>query len=255
VKRADDAGKAALNQYTAYVWARTPNSGSPPKASDYADDKAFQQAQEVYTAAKQEAQNRLSKNFGTAMYRVIEAIGQHLKKIGYSPAAVKYAAYQIVSGVITPPKNYRPPKNVQPGKAEAANAAYKVSYTGGGGNGLVQLLQAAGFSGEGLRIAYGIALRESGGRPEAFNGDSSTGDRSWGLFQINTIGNLKSRVKKFGLRSEQDLLDPLANAKAAYQMSKGGTDFGAWGIGPNAYRTGAGFDTIKRFYDQFPGYV
>jgi murein DD-endopeptidase MepM/ murein hydrolase activator NlpD len=26
------------------------------------------------------------------------------------------------------------------------------------------------------------------------------------------------------------------NARAAYQMSKGGTDFGAWGIGPNAYR-------------------
>jgi cell wall-associated NlpC family hydrolase len=35
-------------------------------------------------------------------------------------------------------------------------------------------------------------------------------------------------------------------------MSKGGKDFGAWGIGPNAYRQGAGMETIKKYYDQFP---
>jgi len=35
-------------------------------------------------------------------------------------------------------------------------------------------------------------------------------------------------------------------------MSNGGKDFGAWGIGPNAYRQGAGTETIKKYMDQFP---
>jgi hypothetical protein len=118
---------------------------------------------------------------------------------------------------------------------------------------LVSVLRQAGFKGKALRTAYAIAMRESGGRPEAFNGNTGTGDRSWGLFQINTLGPLKSRVQQYGLQSEQDLLDPANNARAAYQLSKGGTDFGAWGIGPNAYRSGAGFDTIKKYYDAFPG--
>ena len=30
-----------------------------------------------------------------------------------------------------------------------------------------------------------IALRESAGDPNAFNGDAATGDRSYGLWQIN----------------------------------------------------------------------
>lgn len=118
---------------------------------------------------------------------------------------------------------------------------------------LIQVLRQAGFKGKALRTAYAIAMRESGGRPEAFNGNTGTGDRSWGLFQINTLGPLKSRVQQYGLQSEQDLLDPLNNARAAFQLSKGGTDFGAWGLGPNAYRSGAGFDTIKKYYDAFPG--
>jgi hypothetical protein len=37
-------------------------------------------------------------------------------------------------------------------------------------------------------------------------------------------------------------------------MSKGGEDFGAWGIGPNAYRSGAGMSTLKRLYE-YPGIV
>lgn len=118
---------------------------------------------------------------------------------------------------------------------------------------LLDYLQQAGFKGEGLRTAYGIASRESGGRPEAFNPDVSTGDRSYGLFQINMLGNLgPARRQQFGLKKDEELLDPIVNAKAAYRMSKGGKDFGAWGIGPNAYRSGAGMETIQKYYDQFP---
>jgi len=107
----------------------------------------------------------------------------------------------------------------------------------GSGSPLIQTLKAAGFKGEALKTAWAIAKRESGGRPEAYNPDRSTGDDSYGLFQINMLGDLgPSRRKSYGLKSNKDLLDPATNARVAYAMSKGGTDFGAWGIGPNAYR-------------------
>lgn len=121
---------------------------------------------------------------------------------------------------------------------------------------LISTLQRAGFKGDALRTAYAIGMRESGGRPEAYNPNRSTGDDSYGLFQINMLGNLGAdRRRRYGLQSNSDLYDPLTNASVAYKLSKGGTDFGAWGIGPNAYRSGAGFDTIKRWYDSFPGAV
>jgi len=102
---------------------------------------------------------------------------------------------------------------------------------------LLQYLQQAGFKGEALRTAWGIAKRESGGRPDAYNPNRATGDDSYGLFQINMLGDMgPARHKQFGIQSNKQLLNPQINARAAYQMSKGGTDFGAWGIGPNAYR-------------------
>ena len=121
---------------------------------------------------------------------------------------------------------------------------------------LIATLQRAGFKGQGLRTAYAIAHRESGGRADAFNGNAGTGDKSYGLFQINMLGNLgPARRQQFGLAKDEDLLDPLTNARAAYQLSKGGTDFGAWGIGPNAYRSGAGFDTIQGYFRRFPSVI
>ena len=114
---------------------------------------------------------------------------------------------------------------------------------------LVSTLQKAGFKGEALKTAWAIAKRESGGRAEAYNPDRSTGDDSYGLFQINMLGNLgPSRRKSYGLKSNQDLLDPATNARVAYAMSKGGKDFGAWGIGPNAYRKMPALD-----FSGFPG--
>jgi cell wall-associated NlpC family hydrolase len=105
------------------------------------------------------------------------------------------------------------------------------------GDPLIQTLRGAGFKGEALKTAWAIAQRESSGRPEAFNPDTSTGDQSYGLFQINMLGDLgPSRRKSYGLTKNEDLFDPATNARVAYAMSKGGKDFGAWGIGPNAYR-------------------
>ena len=94
---------------------------------------------------------------------------------------------------------------------------------------LVSILTQAGFSGSGLATAYAVAKAESGGRATAYNGNTKTGDQSYGLFQINMLGSLgPDRRKRFGLSSNQDLLDPATNAQVAYAMSHGGTNWGPW---------------------------
>ena len=120
---------------------------------------------------------------------------------------------------------------------------------------LSELLSAVGFKGQAHKIAWGIAMRESNARPMALNNNAKTGDSSYGIFQINMIGDLGAdRRAKFGLESNAQLNNPVVNAQVAYYMSSGGTDFGAWGIGPNAYKPGAGISTLRSL-DDYPGYI
>jgi len=94
---------------------------------------------------------------------------------------------------------------------------------------LKQLLSAVGFEGKALRTAWAIAKRESNGRPMAYNGNRSTGDSSYGLFQINMLGDLGViRKEKFNLRSNVLLFDPVINAEITYYMTDGGQDWSAW---------------------------
>lgn len=94
---------------------------------------------------------------------------------------------------------------------------------------LTSLLQQAGFKGAGLQTMFRIIMAESGGRANAYNGNAATGDNSYGLAQINMIGNIGvSRLKQYGLTSYDQLFDPLTNLRAAYRISKGGTNFNAW---------------------------
>lgn len=94
---------------------------------------------------------------------------------------------------------------------------------------LKDILQQAGFSGSGLDMAYAIAMAESGGNASAFNGNASTGDQSYGLFQINMLGDMgPERRRTYGLSSNDDLYDALRNAQVAYKMSKGGSDWSPW---------------------------
>jgi hypothetical protein len=119
---------------------------------------------------------------------------------------------------------------------------------------LANLLTLVGFEGNAHKIAFGLAMRESTGQPGVLNDNPRTGDYSYGLFQINMIGSLgEARRAKYGLSSNDDLFDPVRNARIAYKMSNSGTDFGAWGIGPNAYRSGAGENTISKWYSIYPG--
>jgi hypothetical protein len=92
------------------------------------------------------------------------------------------------------------------------------------------LLIISGFKGEALKIAFGIVMKESTGRPYAHNQNSNTGDNSYGLFQINMIGSLgPARREQFGLKDNEDLFNPLTNAAIAYVISDGGNDWGPWG--------------------------
>ena len=109
---------------------------------------------------------------------------------------------------------------------------------------LLTLLTTVGFEGTGLKKAWAIAKRESNGRPLAYDGNKKTGDSSYGLFQINMIGNLgPDRREKFNLKSNKELFDPVTNAEITYYMTDGGSDWSAWkGMTPKA----------KEFYLKFP---
>ena len=94
---------------------------------------------------------------------------------------------------------------------------------------LVEVLQSVGFYGHGLEMALAIIHFESTNKVYAHNQNSETGDNSYGLFQINMIGDMgPARLEKYGLESNEDLFDPEVNARVAYEISGGGKSWGAW---------------------------
>jgi hypothetical protein len=109
---------------------------------------------------------------------------------------------------------------------------------------LKELLSLVGFEGKALKTAWAIAKRESNGRPMAYNGNRATGDSSFGIFQINMLGNLGvDRKEKFDLTSNALLFDPVKNAEITYYMTDGGQDWSSWkGLTPRA----------QEFYLKFP---
>jgi hypothetical protein len=92
------------------------------------------------------------------------------------------------------------------------------------------LARRAGFSagGEEAVIATAIALAESGGNPDAHN--TTPPDDSYGLWQINMFEDLgPERRRQFGIDRDEELFDPLTNARAArsvFTTPPGG--FKAW---------------------------
>lgn len=83
-----------------------------------------------------------------------------------------------------------------------------------------------------------IAYAESGGDPNAHNYNPSTGDDSYGLWQINYYGNLREpRTREFGPPS--GMFNPANNAAAAVTLAKGGAGLNNW----STYKSGA-YSTI-----------
>ncbi len=110
---------------------------------------------------------------------------------------------------------------------------------------LVELLKVVGFQGKALKTAWAVAKAESNGRPFAFNGNTKTGDSSFGLFQINMLGGLgPDRRDKYDLDFNAYLFNPVMNAQIVYRMTKRGTDWSSW----TSYTKGA----YHKWLDKFP---
>jgi hypothetical protein len=79
-----------------------------------------------------------------------------------------------------------------------------------------------------------IAGRESGYNPQAYNGNTGTGDNSYGLWQINMLGSMgPARAAQLGITNYNQLFDPVTNAMAAINLVLSGRQSGdplrAWG--------------------------
>ena len=116
---------------------------------------------------------------------------------------------------------------------------------------LAQLLYAVGFEGKALKVAWAVVKKESNGRPLAFNGNSRTGDSSYGIFQINMIGGLGvDRREKYDLRTNTELFNPVVNAEIAFHMSNQGEDWSSWKVG-SGYN-GVDQERFESWYSKFP---
>jgi hypothetical protein len=95
---------------------------------------------------------------------------------------------------------------------------------------IAQYAQQAGFSGLGLVNAVAVALAESGGDPGAHCLNcAGVPEDSQGLWQIN----LNAHPQYQGI----NMYDPLTNAKAAFAVSSGGSNFNPWSTFTNgAYK-------------------
>lgn len=103
--------------------------------------------------------------------------------------------------------------------------------------------KAGGFPDSEIPLAVAIALAESGGNPRAHN--STPPDNSYGLWQINMIGPLgPARRATFGLQSNEELFDPVKNARAALSVRRS-QGWGAWSVYTNG--------SYKRFLTEAQG--
>lgn len=93
-----------------------------------------------------------------------------------------------------------PPANTNPKLLRAMQAAY-----------------GAGFRGENLIKMTAVAMAESSGNPTEKNLEGP--DRSYGLWQINMKGAMgPERRRALGISSNEELLDPALNARAAKML-------------------------------------
>lgn len=94
---------------------------------------------------------------------------------------------------------------------------------------IAQVARQGGFPESAIQKAVAIALAESSGNTNAHNTNSLTGDNSYGLWQINMLNKLgPERRAKYNLSSNDQLFDPVTNAKVANAMSNGGKNWSAW---------------------------
>lgn len=88
----------------------------------------------------------------------------------------------------------------------------------------------AGFRGDALVTMVAIARGESGWNPGA-RGDTTITTGTWGpSIGLSQIRSLNAQAGTGGWRDPERLSDPLFNARAAYAISNGGTNFQPWTV-------------------------
>lgn len=95
----------------------------------------------------------------------------------------------------------------------------------------LQLGLQNGLSTEQAILMAAVGMAESTGDSGVRNRNLDTGDDSYGLWQINMLGNLgPERLRRYGLRSAEDLKDPETNARvmSAILRDSGITAWGAY---------------------------
>ena len=96
----------------------------------------------------------------------------------------------------------------------------------------------SGFTESQSDIVVKIARGESSFNPQAHNPDASTGDNSYGLMQINMLGDMgPERRKLFGIQTNEELKDPQTNMDAAFKIFQS-QGFPAWTVYRNLREKG-----------------
>lgn len=92
--------------------------------------------------------------------------------------------------------------------AQVAQVAYAAGFRNG-----------AGYQGKGLTWAVAVSLAENQSGSTTAQNHNSDGSTDTGLWQINSVHRQYSAAQ---------MMDPLQNAKAAYAISNGGTNWKPW---------------------------
>ena len=125
--------------------------------------------------------------------------------------------------------NYVAPYKSQP---NLYNKGGRVGKAAGGRLSVQDIARAAlqaGATPKEAAMLTAIAHPESGGNPYAHNPNARTGDNSYGLWQINMLGNMgPERRHQFGISSNEELFDPVTNARAALKLLRGGGGLNNW---------------------------
>jgi hypothetical protein len=96
-------------------------------------------------------------------------------------------------------------------------------------NDYLRLAMDQGLSSEEAVLMAAVGMAESTGQSGVRNLNPGTGDDSYGLWQINMIGDLgPQRLRSYGLTSAEDLKDPETNARVMSGIFKAGGK-NAWG--------------------------
>ena len=96
---------------------------------------------------------------------------------------------------------------------------------------IIELLRQAGVPEQDIPTMVAIAMAESAGNTDA-QGDKTLANSKWGnsvgLFQIRSLRDPSKYSGVDRLRDAAKLEDPVYNAKAAWAISKEGTDYSPW---------------------------